>query len=278
MNLIFVGFLIVMIYTREMKHRKNYNSERIIEVEIRRTEEMLSKLVPDHALTGIKNDSKVIDLLDNVSILYVKLVGFDDYYRAVQNPQQVMGLLSRLYSKFDNLCEQYGIYKVHTLCDIYVVIGYRGKVSGAKRTTEDATNEAYNMLTVAHQICDIVREERDRIKDPNLLNLDVRVGLNSGKIVAGIIGTKVVRYDIFGQDVLVANLIMRSGQPGSVVVSDSFRRMIYRKPFIYDTFDWPVARTVAIPETEILVQTYVCEQIFAELDSYSEADELEPQQ
>ena len=77
MNLIFVGFLIMVIYTREMKHRRTYNSERIIEVEIRRTEEMLNKLVPEHALTGIKNDSKVVDVLDNVTILYCKLVGFD---------------------------------------------------------------------------------------------------------------------------------------------------------------------------------------------------------
>ena len=64
------------------------------------------------------------------------------------------------------------------------------------------------------------------MKDPHLRNLDVRVGLNSGKIVAGIIGTKVVRYDIFGQDVLLANLIMRTATPGSVVVSESLRRMI----------------------------------------------------
>ena len=87
MNSIFVGFLITMIFTREMKLRKTYNSERIVEVEIRLTEELLSKLVPEHALTGIKNDSKVIDLLDNVSIIYAKLVGFDDYYHTVQSPK-----------------------------------------------------------------------------------------------------------------------------------------------------------------------------------------------
>ena len=151
MNLIFVGFLIVVIYTREMKHRKTYNSERIVEVEIRKTEDMLNKLVPEHALIGIKNDSKVVDVLDNVTILYCRLVGFDHYYKANQDkPQEVLGLLARLYSKFDNLCEQYGIYKVHTLCDIYVIMGYKGKVSGEKRTSDDALAEAYNVLQAAH--------------------------------------------------------------------------------------------------------------------------------
>ena len=76
------------------------------------------------------------------------------------------------------------------------------------------------------------------MKDPALMNLDVQVGLNIGKIVAGIIGTKVVRYDIFGQDVLIANLIMRKSNASNVTVSDSFRQVIAQKPFIYDTFDW----------------------------------------
>lgn len=93
MNVIFVSFLLAVIHSREMKNRKTYNSERIIEVEIRRTEETLSKLVPDHALTGIKNDSKVIDVLDNVTILYAKLVGFDEYYQNNKKPNEVMGLL-----------------------------------------------------------------------------------------------------------------------------------------------------------------------------------------
>jgi len=97
------------------------------------------------------------------------------------------------------------------------------------------------------------------MKDPKLLNLDVRVGLNSGKIVAGIIGTKVVRYDIFGQDVLMANLIMRSAAPGSVVVSESFRRMIQRRPFVYDTFDWQEYKPVKVPETDDVTQTYTSE-------------------
>jgi hypothetical protein len=56
MNFIFVQLLISLIYSREMRARKIYNNERIIEVEIRRTEEQLNKLVPEHALAAIKND------------------------------------------------------------------------------------------------------------------------------------------------------------------------------------------------------------------------------
>lgn len=86
MNIVFVFFLLSVIYNREMRSRKIYNSERIIEVEIRRTEELLNKLVPEHALVGIKNDQKVIDLIENVSVLYSNLDGFIEYYKLVQKP------------------------------------------------------------------------------------------------------------------------------------------------------------------------------------------------
>lgn len=57
-------------------------------------------------------------------------------------------------------------------------------------------------------------------------NLDVKVGINCGKITGCIIGTKVARYDIFGQDVLVSALIEKGGVPGQVIVSESVRQMI----------------------------------------------------
>lgn len=136
--------------------------------------------------------------MENVSILYASLVDFDEHYKACTQPQEMISLLSRLYSKFDNLCEQYGVYKVHMLGDTYVVMGYKGKIAREKRTMDDAVNEAYNLLQVGHQMAYILKEERERLKDLSLQNVEVRVGISTGKIVGCIIGTKVVRYDIFG--------------------------------------------------------------------------------
>lgn len=60
-NVIIAIFFILLSYNREMKLRKDYNREKIIEVEYDKTEELLSKLVPQHVLKGIKNDQKVVD-------------------------------------------------------------------------------------------------------------------------------------------------------------------------------------------------------------------------
>lgn len=123
---------------------------------------------------------------------------------------------------------------------------------------------------------EIVREERNRLKEPHLQNLDVQIGINSGKIVAGIIGTKVVRYDIFGQDVLISALIMMRATPGSLLVSDTTRRMINRKQFIYDTMDWQENVSFCLADSDVEVQTFMCEQIFPDqFDSFSEENEMD---
>ena len=116
-----------------MKVRRQYNQQRIIEVEIEKTEDLLGKLVPLHVLAGIKNDQRVVDSLDNVTLLYTDMVGFTEFSKNTK-PQEVVNLLSRLFSKFDQLCEQIGVYKVHTIGDCYVIMSYTGKIAKERRS------------------------------------------------------------------------------------------------------------------------------------------------
>ena len=198
LNIILAVFFIISSYNREMKLRKTYNHERIIEVEIEKTEELLSKLVPIHVLQGIKNDQKVVDQLDNVTLLYTDMVGFTEFSKNVSKPQDVVTLLSRLFSKFDELCAQRKVYKVHTIGDCYVIMGYTGKIAKERRTPAVQIEEAYKVVQVGLEMIEIIQEEREKTDNPALKNLDMRIGIHTGRIVGGIIGTKVVRYDIFG--------------------------------------------------------------------------------
>mmetsp|Transcript_4085 Transcript_4085/g.5006 ORF Transcript_4085/g.5006 Transcript_4085/m.5006 type:complete len:207 (-) Transcript_4085:73-693(-) len=152
-------------------------------------------------------------------------------------------------------------------------MGYSGKTNKEKRNIEEAFQEAYNVLQVAVQMTEIVAEERNRLKDPLLRNLDIKVGMNTGKLIGCIIGTKVARYDIFGQDVLIARLIQRDCPVGSVRASEQFRRMMARKSFIYDTFYWQEIDEVVLPALEIRMKTHICEQIFAENETSEEQEE-----
>mmetsp|Transcript_20117 Transcript_20117/g.19084 ORF Transcript_20117/g.19084 Transcript_20117/m.19084 type:complete len:80 (-) Transcript_20117:278-517(-) len=75
---------------------------------------------------------------------------------------------------------------------------------------------------------DIITEVRTNTTNEDLKDLNMRIGIHTGKIVAGIIGTKLVRYDIFGSDVLIANKMESNGNPGSVVVSDATKEWLQR--------------------------------------------------
>ena len=79
LQLVLFALLILASHSREMKVRRQYNQERIIEVEIQNTEDLLGKLVPLHVLAGIKNDQRVVDCLENVTLLYTDMVGFTEF-------------------------------------------------------------------------------------------------------------------------------------------------------------------------------------------------------
>ena len=103
-------------------------------MEIEKTQELLQKLVPQHVLQGILNDQRVVDSLENVTLLYTDMVGFTKFSKN-NKPQEVVNLLSRLFSKFDQLCEQIGVYKVHTIGDCYVIMSYTGKIAKERRSS-----------------------------------------------------------------------------------------------------------------------------------------------
>ena len=73
---------------------------------------------------------------------------------------------------------------------------------------------------------DIITDVRNCSENPDLKDLNMRIGIHTGKIVAGIIGTKIVRYDIFGSDVLIANKMESNGLAGKVVVSEETKKLL----------------------------------------------------
>jgi len=80
-----------------------------------------------------------------VTLLHTEISGFSEYSTKAK-PSDVVALMSRLFAKFDSLCEQHGVYKLHTMGYSYIVMGYTGKVAKDRRTHEDAILEGYNIL------------------------------------------------------------------------------------------------------------------------------------
>lgn len=77
---------------------------------------------------------------------------------------------------------------------------------------------------------EIINEVRNQSENLNLKDLGMRIGIHTGKVVAGIIGSKVVRYDIFGNGVLIANKMESNGVPGKVCISEDTKKLIISNP------------------------------------------------
>lgn len=84
-----------------MTKRKRHNRNIIVDFEIKRTNNLLSNLVPPPVLNGIKNDQKVVDELEDVTLLFTDMVGFTQFSNNVKNPKEVVKLLSELFTRFD---------------------------------------------------------------------------------------------------------------------------------------------------------------------------------
>ena len=91
-------------------------------------EKMLFNLMPLHVVQNMKDDIPVADVLDNVTLLFADIVRYTDFGNC-HEPVEVVHMLMELFKRFDNATKECSVYKVHTIGDCYVVMGFNGKVS-----------------------------------------------------------------------------------------------------------------------------------------------------
>jgi len=158
----------------------------------------------------------VSDEIHDVTILYADIKGFTDY-SAAREPKDVVAMLSALFTKFDKVCVQCSLYKVYTIGDCYVALSFYDK------SRRDKQQEVKNMVNMALAMLQIIREVRQEIKFDGL---DMRIGLHTGTIIGGIVGTDIIRYDVWGRDAIIANKMESEGKQGYINVSESTKNLL----------------------------------------------------
>lgn len=158
-----------------------------------------------------------VDQYKDVTLLYADIVGFTAF-SAGKSPRQVIEMLSRLFTDFDMECNRLGLYKLYTIGDCYVVMSITDKFN--RKTVPD---EANDVLQLAISLLRIISKVRKQL---NFDKLNMRIGIHTGDIYGGIIGTEITRFDIYGKDVLIANKMESGGEPGKICVSDSTRKFL----------------------------------------------------
>ena len=179
----------------------------VLEEEEARSERLLHHILPVHIATRLKAGERVIaDDFDDVTVLFADLVGFTGM-AARMTPQAVVALLNEIFSSFDKLAHQYGLEKIKTIGDAYLVVG--GLLDSTGDHLASSALMSLGML--------------DAIGTFGHGDLTLRIGLHAGPVTAGVIGEHKFAYDLWGDTVNIASRLESHGAAGKVHVSDSVK-------------------------------------------------------
>ncbi|MCB1169751.1 MAG: guanylate cyclase, partial [Leptospiraceae bacterium] len=184
-----------------------------IALEQNRAEKLLLNILPEPVARELKSQKKVIaQSAREVTILFADIVGFTSLAESRQ-PHQIIEILNRVFSVFDRLTDVYRLEKIKTIGDAYMVVG------GLPNYMQE------HATSVARFALDIMKEARKfRFRDGQ--RLELRVGMHTGPVVAGVIGEKKFIYDIWGDSVNVASRLESHSLPGKIHLSEQTARLI----------------------------------------------------
>ncbi len=176
-----------------------------------RVDSLLNNTLPPSVAEEVKLRGRFEPRQYNCSILFTDLVRFTALAEVLR-PDQLLHILDRLFSSFDELTERHGGTKVKTIGDAYMA------VFGAPEALEDHASQA-----VACGLA-MVRLLDEFTADP-AVDLGLRVGIHSGDVIAGVVGRDRMQFDVFGDAVNLAARLETAGQVGRVNVSDATRSL-----------------------------------------------------
>ncbi|MBK9441828.1 MAG: adenylate/guanylate cyclase domain-containing protein [Comamonadaceae bacterium] len=185
---------------REFSHRKGIERQR------ERADELLYNVFPATVAASLKEGGRSVALHGEVTILFADVVGFTPLSSRLL-PSQLLDLLEEIFGKFDLLAKKHGVEKIKTIGDAYMAI------SGAPSVVD---RQVERMADFALEIIQICKE----ISKNTGFDLAVRVGIHTGPVVAGVIGSSRLCYDLWGDSVNMAQRIESHGEPNMISVSE----------------------------------------------------------
>ncbi|WP_199245806.1 adenylate/guanylate cyclase domain-containing protein [[Phormidium] sp. ETS-05] len=177
-----------------------------LKIEQQKSEDLLLNILPKQIAERLKEgQSTIADSFPNVSVLFADIVGFSKLATRV-SPTQLVGMMNEVFSAFDYLADYYQLEKIKTIGDAYMV------VAGLPVERSDHADAIANIaLDMQSSIETINKNSSETFR--------IRIGINSGPVVAGVIGKKKFLYDLWGDTVNTASRMESHGLPGRIHVT-----------------------------------------------------------
>ena len=203
LSVFFITILPVYYYARAVEI-----AEAALDRAHERSESLLRNILPAAIAERLKENPEVIaERYESASVLFADIVNFTPFSER-QTPEHIVATLNAVFSDIDELVEKHGLEKIKTIGDAYLV------VSGAPNTRED---HARALANFALELLDRIERTPDYdVSTEASWRLQLRIGMHSGPLVAGVIGKKKFAYDVWGDTVNTAARMESSGVPGRI--------------------------------------------------------------
>jgi len=180
-----------------------------LKLEQEKSEKLLLNILPSPIAQRLKDGETIIaDEYDKAVILFADIVNFTNTSQQIA-PTTLVENLNKIFTHFDKLVDQYGLEKIKTIGDAYMV------AAGLDKTRNDRTaNMADLALSMIRDIQSFTLDGKTKC--------DVRIGIHIGSVTAGVIGFKKFTYDVWGDAVNTASRMESSGETGKIQVSEEF--------------------------------------------------------
>ncbi len=190
--------------TKELQEEKN------------RSEELLLNILPEEVAKRLAMDrnAKIADKIENASVLFADIVGFTKITSTL-DADTIVGALNSLYSRIDERAKREGIEKIKTIGDSYMAAAGLFGNEPAEKNALAIVNFARGML-----------QDIENFNATSNVKLFMRIGINSGNLIAGVIGKTKFVYDIWGDTVNVASRMESSGETSKIHVSENTMELL----------------------------------------------------
>lgn len=221
--MVIVFWMILRIRTYQFA-KERFRLERIINErteelvkEKDRSENLLANVLPKDTADELKTKGKVTKKKYNmVTVLFSDIQGFTKIAEQM-NPETLIDELDRFFYHFDNVAEQYNIEKIKTIGDAYMCAG---GIPDKNRTNP------VEVVLAALEMQQYMKDLQLQAKANNREFWDIRIGIHTGSVIAGVVGSKKLSYDIWGDTVNTASRMESSGEAGKVNISGSTYELV----------------------------------------------------
>lgn len=202
---------------QEMQEREQ--AQQALRLEQQKSEQLLLNILPRAVVDKLKQlEGSLAERFDDVTILFADIVNFTPLAAQI-SPLELVNWLNQIFSAFDRLAEQYQLEKIKTIGDAYMVVG------GLPLPRLDHAETIMEMALAMQEVADhITRNDGQKFQ--------LRIGINTGPVVAGVIGIKKFSYDLWGDAVNIASRMESQGVPGKIQITEAtYRRLQHRYAF-----------------------------------------------